>query len=133
MSKTVQIASPGQFNDLLKSSAVVVADCEFATGSLQGELKRFLERSCLLICIVYADWCGPCKQTAPVYEQLSAKLSKANHITFVKVNTDTQKEVASRYNVASLPTFMVFKKGEPVRDSLCLFSYWQNVLLKGHC
>jgi thiol-disulfide isomerase/thioredoxin len=76
MSKTIQIASPGQLNDLLKSSRIVVAD-------------------------FYADWCGPCKQIAPLYEQLSTQLSRPNHITFVKVNTDTQKEIASQYGITA--------------------------------
>jgi thiol-disulfide isomerase/thioredoxin len=50
---------------------------------------------------VYADWCGPCKQIAPIYEQLSAQLSRPNRITFVKVNTDTQKEIASKYGITA--------------------------------
>ena len=79
MSKTIQIASPGQLNDLLKTSRIVVAD-------------------------FYADWCGPCKQIAPIYEQLSAQLSRPNHITFVKVNTDTQKEIASKYGITAYET-----------------------------
>jgi len=89
MSKTIQIASPGQFSDLLKSSNIVVTD-------------------------FYADWCGPCKQIAPIYEQLSASLSRPNHITFVKVNVDTQKEIASKYAVTAMPTFMIFKAGKQV-------------------
>ncbi|PBP22656.1 thioredoxin [Diplocarpon rosae] len=89
MSKTIQIASPGQFSDLLKSSQIVVTD-------------------------FYADWCGPCKTIAPLYEQLSAQLSRPNHITFVKVNVDTQKEIASKYAVTAMPTFMIFKAGKVV-------------------
>ncbi|KAH8814263.1 PITH domain-containing protein [Hyaloscypha sp. PMI_1271] len=89
MSKTVQILSPKQFEDLLKSSKIVVAD-------------------------FYADWCGPCKAIAPVYEQLSASLSRPNHITFVKVNVDTQKEIAVKYNITAMPTFMIFKQGQTV-------------------
>jgi len=89
MSKTVQIASPKQFSDLLQSSQIVVTD-------------------------FYADWCGPCKTIAPLYEQLSASLSRPNHITFVKVNVDTQKEIASKYAVTAMPTFMIFKSGQVV-------------------
>ncbi|KAG9229672.1 PITH domain-containing protein [Amylocarpus encephaloides] len=89
MSKTVQISSPAQFSGLLKSSKIVVTD-------------------------FYADWCGPCKQIAPIYEQLSAQLSRPNHITFVKVNVETQKEVAAKYAVTAMPTFMIFKQGQVV-------------------
>ncbi|KAI9744702.1 MAG: hypothetical protein M1818_001627 [Claussenomyces sp. TS43310] len=86
--QTVQISSPAHLAGLLKSSVVVVAD-------------------------FYADWCGPCKQIAPIYEHLSASLSKPNKITFVKVNTETQKEIAAGYNISALPTFMVFKNSKP--------------------
>ncbi|TAQ88405.1 hypothetical protein B7494_g3270 [Chlorociboria aeruginascens] len=89
MSQTIQITSPGQFSDLLKSSRIVVTD-------------------------FYADWCGPCKALAPIYEKLSASLSRPNQITFVKINTDTQKEIASNYAVTSIPTFIVFKQGNVV-------------------
>ncbi|TVY83299.1 Thioredoxin-like protein [Lachnellula suecica] len=89
MSKTVQIASPAQFSDLLKSSRIVVTD-------------------------FYADWCAPCKAIAPIYEQLSAQLSRPNQITFVKVNTDTQKEIASKYAITAMPTFMICKQGKVV-------------------
>ncbi|KAF4633732.1 hypothetical protein G7Y89_g4380 [Cudoniella acicularis] len=63
---------------------------------------------------IYADWCQPCKQIAPIYEQLSAQLSRPNHITFVKVNVDTQKEIAANYAVTAMPTFMIFKQGKVV-------------------
>ncbi|PQE09776.1 thioredoxin protein [Rutstroemia sp. NJR-2017a BBW] len=89
MSKTVQISSPAQFSGLLKSSRIVVAD-------------------------FYADWCGPCKAIAPLYEQLSAQLSRPNQITFTKVNVDTQKEIAASNNVTAMPTFIIFKQGQPV-------------------
>lgn len=49
--------------------------------------------------IVYADWCGPCQQIAPLYEQFSAKLSRPNKITFVKVDTEKQQELARTYSV----------------------------------
>lgn len=49
--------------------------------------------------IVYADWCGPCKQIAPQYEQFSVKLSRPNKITFVKVDTEKQQELAVTYSI----------------------------------
>lgn len=63
---------------------------------------------------VYADWCGPCKQIAPIYEQLSQGLSRQNVVTFVKVNTDQQKEIAQAYGVTALPTFIVFRDGKVI-------------------
>lgn len=87
MSKTVKIESTTQFSNLLSSSRIVIAD-------------------------FYADWCGPCKAIAPVYEQLSAQLSRPNKITFTKINTDEQQEIARAYNVTAMPTFMIFKNAQ---------------------
>ncbi|OCK84124.1 putative thioredoxin [Lepidopterella palustris CBS 459.81] len=89
MSKTVHIESAAQFSSLLSSSRIVVVD-------------------------FYADWCGPCKAIAPMYEQLSAQLSRPNIITFTKVNTDTQSQVAQSYGITAMPTFMIFKNGREV-------------------
>ncbi|KAH0359287.1 DUF1000-domain-containing protein, partial [Aureobasidium melanogenum] len=85
-SKIVHIESPQQFSSLLSSSRIVVTD-------------------------FYADWCGPCKAIAPFYEQLANSLSRPNQITFTKVNTDNQKDIAQTYNITAMPTFMVFKNG----------------------
>jgi thioredoxin len=60
---------------------------------------------------VYADWCGPCKAIAPFYEQLATQLTRPNQITFTKVNTDVQRDIAQTYNITAMPTFMVFKNG----------------------
>ncbi|KAA8577313.1 hypothetical protein EYC84_007283 [Monilinia fructicola] len=68
----------------------------------------------LFVTDFYADWCGPCKAIAPLYEQLSAKLSRPNKITFTKVNVDTQTEIASTYGVTAMPTFIIFKEGKQV-------------------
>lgn len=54
----------------------------------------------------YAQWCGPCKMIAPMYETLDNNYNSA--IVFVKVDVDEANEVAEKYNVSSLPTFMVF-------------------------
>lgn len=61
---------------------------------------------------VYADWCAPCKQVAPIFEQLSQALSRPNLATFVKINTDNQKDIAKAYNVTALPTFIFFRNGK---------------------
>ena len=57
-----------------------------------------------LFATVYADWCGPCKAIAPLYEQLSAQLSRPNIITFTKVNTDKQTEITQSYGITAFVT-----------------------------
>ena len=57
----------------------------------------------------YADWCGPCKMIAPVFEEIAAETPNAK---FFKLNIDEQMELAQKYSVRSIPTFVAFKNGE---------------------
>jgi thioredoxin 1 len=60
----------------------------------------------------WADWCPPCKAMEPVVARLAAKYS--GKVTFGKLNTDEEPEIATRYDVMSIPTFMIFKNGKPL-------------------
>ena len=60
----------------------------------------------------WAPWCGPCRQIAPVVEQLSAE--NAGSVKVVKLNVDDAPQSAQSYGVSSIPTLMVFKGGEVV-------------------
>jgi len=59
----------------------------------------------------WAVWCPPCRAMEPVVERLAAKYS--GKMLFGKVNTDEEPEIQTRYDVLSIPTFMVFKNGQP--------------------
>ena len=59
----------------------------------------------------YADWCGPCKMLAPIYEDVAKEFQEIN---FLKVNVDHLFEIASRYRIASIPTILIFKEGKIV-------------------
>jgi len=56
----------------------------------------------------WAPWCGPCRAFAPVYEQVS---DKHPAITFAKVNTEEQPALAEAFEIAAIPTLMVFRDG----------------------
>lgn len=59
----------------------------------------------------WAAWCGPCRQFAPVFEEVS----EANtDVTFTKVDTEAEPELASRYGITSIPTLVVYRDGIPV-------------------
>ncbi len=60
----------------------------------------------------WAVWCGPCRIMEPVVERLAAKYS--GRMLFGKVNVDEEMNISSRYQVFSIPTFMVFKNGQPM-------------------
>ena len=59
----------------------------------------------------YATWCGPCKMTAPIIEQLSEEIK---NVKFVKVDVDQNQELTSQYQVFSIPTFVIFKDGQVI-------------------
>jgi thioredoxin 1 len=60
----------------------------------------------------WAEWCGPCRMVGPVVEELASEY--AGKINFVKVNVDENNELASKYNVFSIPTLAIFNKGQIV-------------------
>jgi thioredoxin 1 len=62
----------------------------------------------------FADWCPPCKAIAPVFASLAAAHSVPGVLAFVKVNVDHAKDVALRYQVSAMPTFLFFKDGRQV-------------------
>jgi len=57
----------------------------------------------------WAAWCGPCRMVGPVLEEIAAERSD---IKVVKINVDEERELASQYQVMSIPTLMVMKNGE---------------------
>jgi thioredoxin 1 len=59
----------------------------------------------------WAPWCGPCRMMVPVVEELAAEMDTA---VIAKLNVDEETEVAQRFNILSIPTFMIFKGGQPV-------------------
>ena len=64
----------------------------------------------------WAEWCGPCRMVGPVVEELSGDYD--GKIKFVKVNVDEANDLASKYNVFSIPTLMIFNKGEIVAQQV---------------
>lgn len=59
----------------------------------------------------WAQWCGPCRMFAPVYEQASDQHAD---ITFAKVDTEQERELAGRYGIRSIPTLVIYRDGIPV-------------------
>lgn len=58
----------------------------------------------------YADWCGPCKMQAPILEKVSSQLEGKARI--IKVDVDRNQGAAAKYGVRSIPTLILFRKGE---------------------
>jgi thioredoxin 1 len=61
----------------------------------------------------YADWCGPCKEVAPIIDELTKEYR--GKIIFMRLNVDENSRVADRYEIISIPTLIVFSKGKAIR------------------
>jgi thioredoxin 1 len=64
----------------------------------------------------WAPWCGPCRMMGPVLEQVSEKYKDKLHVK--KLNVDENQLYASKYNIRSIPTMIIFKDGKPVSTQI---------------
>ncbi|MEW1832756.1 thioredoxin [Streptomyces sp. NPDC088196] len=87
------------------SGVTDVTDADFAAEVIGAELPVLVEFT--------ADWCPPCRQMAPVLRALAAE--EGDRLKVVQLNVDQNPEITNAYKVLSMPTFMVFRDGEPVK------------------
>jgi thioredoxin 1 len=91
--KVYKVATASEFDALLKSTRYVVVD-------------------------FYADWCPPCRAIAPIFSKLADETSVEGGLAFAKVNVDHVNDVAGRYSVSAMPSFLFFEGGKPTLVSV---------------
>jgi thioredoxin 1 len=64
----------------------------------------------------WAEWCGPCHAVAPVLDRIADE--RQTELKLVKVNIDEEQGLAQRYGIASIPTIVLFKDGEPAAAAI---------------
>ncbi len=73
---------------------------------------KFLNENINVIVDFFADWCGPCKIMAPIFEQVAREYSPS--IMFAKLNVDQSPDIAERFFIMGVPTIIYFKSGKAV-------------------
>lgn len=76
----------------------------------ENHAREITQATVPVIIDVYANWCGPCQQMAPVFEELSKEFQGT--CVFAKLNVDEARELSIQYGVTSIPTFIFIKNGE---------------------
>ena len=71
--------------------------------------NREMANNDLLLVDFWAEWCGPCKSMHPIFTRMAKKYKR---VRFARVNVDNAQDIASKYGVQSIPTFIMFKNGE---------------------
>ena len=87
---------------------------DVASVALDSWDKEVLQSPNLVMVDFWAAWCGPCKMVAPIVEELSKEYE--GKAKFVKLNTDENPDLASRYKIRGIPTLMFFKGGQIVEQ-----------------
>lgn len=89
------------------SNAVDVTESKFEEEVLKSEVPVLID--------FWATWCGPCKQVAPVVDEIASDY--AGKLKVMKVNVDDERTLAIKYGIMSIPTLLFFKGGE-VKDQI---------------
>jgi|TARA_B110000116_G_scaffold90220_1_gene78422 thioredoxin 1 len=101
-----------QIEDLLQQQDLNNTINEMPVIELTSQnFNQEIKNNDLVLVDFWAEWCGPCKSMHPIFTRLAKKYKQ---IRFARVNVDNAQNIAMKYGVQSIPTFIMFKNGEIV-------------------
>ncbi len=99
-----------QLDDLLKQQQEQLVVQETPVMELNSSnFDDALLKNKLVLVDFWAEWCGPCKSMHPIFSRMAKKYS---HVRFARVNVDDSQNIATKFNVQSIPTFIMFNDGK---------------------
>ncbi|MBI1380225.1 MAG: thioredoxin [Planctomycetaceae bacterium] len=95
------------------SQAAEVTDSQWETAVLQSDVPVFVD--------FWAEWCAPCRAMSPYVDKLAGEYGPK--VKVMKINTSDNSEVPARYGITAIPTFLVIKGGQVVKQLVGSQSY----------
>lgn len=77
-----------------------------------AEFDQMVSNNKIVLVDFFATWCGPCQMMAPVVEEIEDEYKDSKDVKIVTVDIDANPDIASKFDVMSVPTFMIFKDGK---------------------
>jgi thioredoxin 1 len=100
-----------KLEEMLKQQSEAVAQSQISVIDLDQTNFDQTVSGGLVLVDFWAEWCGPCKSMHPIFDRMSKKY---RHVKFARVNVDRCQDIAMRFAVQSIPTFIMFKNGQMV-------------------